>query len=96
MLAITETAALAINTLINQTPEGTGLRIAQPEGSQTLELSVAPVPAEHDTVLESAGATVFLEPTVAQALDRQVLDVQHVAHDDEDQYQFTITPQAPR
>ena len=91
MLAITETAATAITTLISdsQMPEGAGLRIVQAEGSETLQLSVAPAPAEQDTVLESAGASVFLEPIAAQALDDKVLDVQL----DEDQYRFAIAQQ---
>jgi Fe-S cluster assembly iron-binding protein IscA len=96
MLSITETAALAINSLIadSQMPEGSGLRIAsQPDSDGTLALSVATAPAAQDTVVERAGATVFLEPIAAQALDQQVLDVQRVSQGDEDQYQFAITPQ---
>ncbi|MGH4009740.1 MAG: adhesin [Pseudonocardiaceae bacterium] len=91
MLAITETAAVAITTLISdsQMPEGSGLRIVQPEGSETLQLSVAQAPAEQDTVLESAGANVFLGPIAAQSLDDKVLDVQL----EEDQYRFAIAPQ---
>ena len=94
MLAITETAAVAITTLMSdsQMPEGAGLRIAQPEGSEMLELSVALAPAEQDTVLE---ASVFLEPIAAQALDDKVLDVERVVEQDEDQYRFAIAPQAP-
>jgi Fe-S cluster assembly iron-binding protein IscA len=97
MLAITETAAVAITTLMSdsQMPEGAGLRIAQPEGSEMLELSVALAPAEQDTVLEAAGASVFLEPIAAQALDDKVLDVERVVEQDEDQYRFAIAPQAP-
>jgi iron-sulfur cluster assembly protein len=96
MLSITETAALAINTLIadSQMPAGSGLRIAsQADSNGALTLSVAPAPAAHDTVLERAGANVFLEPIAAQALDQQVLDVQQISQGDEDQYQFAITPQ---
>lgn len=97
MLTITETAAQAINSLISasQMPEGAGLRIAsQPENqSEALELSVAPAPDETDTVLEGAGATVFLEPVAAQALDDKVLDVQKVVEDNEEQYRFAIAQQ---
>lgn len=84
---------MAITTLISdsQMPEGAGLRIVQPEGSETLQLSVAAAPAAQDTVLESAGASVFLEPIAAQALDDKVLDVKL----DEDQYSFAIAPQVP-
>jgi Fe-S cluster assembly iron-binding protein IscA len=98
MLAITETAAQAINSLISasQMPEGAGLRIApqQEAPSEALELSVAPAPAEEDTVVEGGGATVFLEPTAALVLDDKVLDVQRVMEEDEEQYRFAIAPQA--
>lgn len=87
---------MAITTLISDSrmPDGAGLRIAQLEGSEGLELSVAPAPAEQDTVLETAGESVFLEPIAAQALDDKVLDVERVVEDDEDQYRFAIAPQA--
>ena len=99
MLSITETAAQAINSLItaNEMPEGSGLRIAaQPEtDSAGLELSVAPAPGEQDTVLKGGGATVFLEPVAAQALEDKVLDVQRVeAEGDEEQYRFAIAPRS--
>jgi Fe-S cluster assembly iron-binding protein IscA len=97
MLAITETAAQAINSLISasQMPDGAGLRIApqQEAPAEALELSVAPAPAEEDTVIEGGGATVFLEPSAAQVLDDKVLDVQRVVEDDEEQYRFAIAPQ---
>lgn len=98
MLAITETAAQAINSLItaSQLPEGAGLRIAsQPDSpSEALELSVAPAPSEDDQVLEGGGATVFLEPIAARALDDKVLDVQRVVENEEEQYRFAIADQA--
>jgi iron-sulfur cluster assembly protein len=96
MLTITETAAQVINTLISdsQMPEGAGLRIApQQDRSEMLELSVAPAPAEQDTIVESAGATVFLEPQAEEALRNQVLDVQPATQGEEDQYRFAVTPQ---
>lgn len=97
MLSITETAAQAINSLItsSEMPEGAGLRIAaQPEAdSAGLELSVAPSPGEQDTVLKGGGATVFLEPIAAQALDDKVLDVQRV-EGEEEQYRFAIAPRS--
>ncbi|MGH3783764.1 MAG: adhesin [Pseudonocardiaceae bacterium] len=96
MLTITETAAQVINTLISdsQMPEGAGLRIApQQERSETLEISVAPEPAEQDTIVESAGATVFLEPHAEEALRNQILDVQPAVQGDGSQYQFAVIPQ---
>lgn len=100
MLAITETAAQAINTLVasSDLPEGAGLRIASQadEQSEGLALSVAPAPADDDTVLQGGGANVFLEPTAAQVLDEMVLDVQAVPDETgaEKQYQFAISPQS--
>lgn len=58
-----------------------------------LELSVAPAPAEQDTIIESGGATVFLEPQAAEALRDQILDVQPAAQGNEEQYQFAVSPQ---
>jgi Fe-S cluster assembly iron-binding protein IscA len=94
MFAITQTAALAINAMFSEIPEGAGLRIAYPEGSQKPQLSVALAPSEQDTVVESAGVTMFLEPSVAQTLDDKVLDVHRVVKDDGDLYHFAITAQA--
>jgi Fe-S cluster assembly iron-binding protein IscA len=94
MLVITENAALAINTLISEMPAGAGLRIAPAEESQTLQVSSVAVPLPQDTVLQTAGTTLFLAPTAAPALNDQVLDVQLVVSDDGDQYQFALAPQA--
>ena len=94
MLTLTENAALAINTLTSEMPAGAGLRIAPAEEPQTLQLSAVPAPSPRDTVLESAGATLFIDPTAAQALNDQVLDAQQVVSDDGYQYHFAIAPQA--
>ncbi|MGH4019541.1 MAG: adhesin [Pseudonocardiaceae bacterium] len=98
MLAITETAAQAINSLVtsNDMPEGSGLRIAgqQDTEPEALELSVAAAPSEQDSVLEGGGAKVFLEPVAAQVLDDKVLDVQRVDEDGEEQLRFAIAPQS--
>ena len=90
MLTITENAALAIKTLSSEMPTGAGLRIAPAEDPPTLQLSAAQAPSPHDTVLDTAGAPLFLEPTVAQALNDQVLDAQPVVSDDGYQYHFTL------
>lgn len=93
MLAITETAAQAINSIVtsNDMPDGSGLRIAAQ--SEELELSVAAAPSESDAVLEGGGAHVFLEPTAAEVLDDKVLDVQSVTENGEEQLHFAISPQ---
>jgi iron-sulfur cluster assembly protein len=81
MLTITDTAAEAIKGIVAspQVPEGAGLRIATRPESPTegaFEVSVAPVPAEEDQVVEESGAQVFLEPHAAEALDDKVLDAE--------------------
>ena len=79
MLAITENAAEAIQTIVASSPEVRekgGLRIlARPEGEQEkLELTIAAIPAEDDEVVEEHGAHVFLDPEAASYLDDKVLD----------------------
>ena len=79
MLAITENAAEAIQTMVASSPEGPekgGLRIlARSEGEQEkLELTIAAIPAEDDEVVEEHGAHVFLNPEAASYLDDKVLD----------------------
>jgi iron-sulfur cluster assembly protein len=81
MLTITHTAAEAIKGIVAspQVPEGAGLRIAtRPESPAegAFEVTVAPVPAEEDQVVEESGAQVFLEPRAAEALDDKVLDAE--------------------
>lgn len=98
MLAITETAAQAITTLIaaHEMPEGAGLRIAAQPAAEpdALELSVAAAPSEEDAVLVGGGATIFLEPVAAETLDDKVLDVETVTEDGAEQLRFAIAPQS--
>jgi len=98
MLAITETAAQAITTLVaaHEMPQGAGLRIsAQPDiEADALELSVVPAPSEEDSVLVGGGATIFLEPVAAEALDDKVLDVETVNEDGTEQLRFAIASQS--
>ncbi|MFX4770395.1 iron-sulfur cluster biosynthesis protein, partial [Acinetobacter baumannii] len=64
MLTLTENAADAVRTIVSQTPDAqtAGLRIqgtsASPDG---YALTLAPSPAEGDTIVEEAAARVFLE-----------------------------------
>jgi len=68
-----------------------GLRVvAERAGIQTnFQLSVVPLPAEDDEVIEEEGALVFLEPEAASLLDDKVLD----ARVEQDQVAFTIADQ---
>jgi iron-sulfur cluster assembly protein len=79
VLAITENAAEAIQTIVASSPEVSekgGLRIlARSEGQQEkFELTIAAIPAEDDEVVEEHGAHVFLDPEAASYLDDKVLD----------------------
>ena len=80
MLAITPNAAEAIKGVVNSSglPEEAGLRIARPlaedQRGAGFELTVAPLPAEDDQVVEESGAHVFLEPQAADVLDDRKLD----------------------
>lgn len=64
--------------------------VAERAGTQAnFELSVVPLPAEDDEVIEEQGARVFLEPEAASLLDDKVLD----ASVEQDQVAFTIAEQ---
>lgn len=81
MLAITDTAAEAIRGIVASPdiPPGAGIRIATQPGAEQpapLEVTVAEVPAEHDQVLDEAGARVFVEERAAALLDDKLLDAQ--------------------
>lgn len=77
MLTLTENASTVVKTLASRGGAGdeAGLRISStaPESSE-YAVEVAPQPADADTVIESAGARVFLEPNAALSLDDKVLD----------------------
>lgn len=94
MLAITESAAHAINALVSQgeLPEGAGARIAADEQGEGLELAMAPNPAPQDTVVSDHGATVFLEQSAAQVLSDKTLDVERFTESGEEQLRFAIVP----
>lgn len=96
MLAITDLAATAIKSLAAdaELPDGGGLRIAAPNPSEGLELSLAGAPIEGDVVLSGDGVSVFLEPGAASVLDDKVLDVQQAPSADGGQeLRFAIAPQ---
>ena len=94
MLAITENAAEAIQTIVASSPkvpEQGGLRIvARSEGEQEkLELTIAAIPAEDDEVVEEHGAHVFLDPEAATYLEDKLLD----ARVEGDQVEFALLEQ---
>jgi iron-sulfur cluster assembly protein len=91
LLALTDSAVQAVKDIVSssdQIPETAGLRmVAERAGTQAnLQVSVVPLPAEDDEVIEEQGARVFLEPEAAALLDDKVLDAS-VEHN---QVAFTI------
>ena len=97
MLAITEDAATAIDSIVTSSglPEGAGLRITQEvnaqEGAEArtdLRLSVVESAEEGDQVLEDV--RIFLEPQAADFLDNKLLD----ADVDGDEVRFSLDVQA--
>ena len=94
LLALTDNAVEAVRDIVSSSDEASetsGLRmVAQPEGTQAnFQLSVVPLPAEDDEVIDEQGARVFLEPKAASLLDDKVLD----ASVEQDQVAFTIADQ---
>jgi Fe-S cluster assembly iron-binding protein IscA len=95
LLALTDNAVQAVKHIVASTEgssETGGLRmVAEQEGTQAnFALSVVPLPAEDDAVVEEQDARVFLEPEAASLLDDKVLD----AVVEENRVSFTIVDQA--
>ncbi len=97
MLAITEDAAAAIDSIVASSglPQGAGLRITQEVNTESegkartdLRLSLVESAEEGDEVLE--GAQIFLEPEAAGFLDNKLLD----ADVDGEQVRFSLDVQA--
>jgi iron-sulfur cluster assembly protein len=94
LLALTDNAVEAVREIVSSSDEASetsGLRmVAEREGMQAnFQLSVVPLPAEDDEVIDEQGARIFLEPKAASLLDDKVLD----ASVEQDQVAFTIADQ---
>jgi iron-sulfur cluster assembly protein len=94
LLALTDNAVAAVRDIVSSSDEASeksGLRmVAEREGMQAnFQLSVVPLPAEDDEVIDEQGARIFLEPKAASLLDDKVLD----ASVEQDQVAFTIADQ---
>jgi iron-sulfur cluster assembly protein len=92
--ALTDNAVEAVKTIVSSSDdlsETSGLRVvADRAGTQAnLQLSVVPLPAEDDEVIEEQGVRVFLEQEAASLLDDKVLD----ATVEQNQVAFTIADQ---
>ena len=94
LLALTDSAVQAVKDIVSSSEEVAetgGLRlVAERAGTQAnFQLSVVPLPAEADEVIDEQGARVFLETEAASLLDDKVLD----ASVEQDQVAFTIADQ---
>jgi iron-sulfur cluster assembly protein len=94
LLALTDSAVQAVKDIVassNELSETGGLRlVAEREGVEAnLQLSIVPLPAEDDEVIEEQGARVFLEPEAASLLDDKILD----ASVEQNQIAFAIADQ---
>ncbi|HYY63754.1 MAG TPA: iron-sulfur cluster biosynthesis family protein [Gaiellaceae bacterium] len=94
LLALTDSAVQAVKDIVassNELSETGGLRlVAEREGVEAnLQLSIVPLPAEDDEVIEEQGARVFLEPEAASLLDDKILD----ASVEQNQIAFAISDQ---
>jgi Fe-S cluster assembly iron-binding protein IscA len=95
VLTITETAADALETIVDSIPDApdtTGLRIAHgigSDGQPGLTLELAPEPGPDDQVVDGQNVPVFLEPELAEELDDKVLDAQAQG----DRFAFTLAEQ---
>jgi iron-sulfur cluster assembly protein len=91
LLALTDSAVQAVKEIVSSSGEvfeTGGLRmVADQAGMQAnFQLSIVPLPAEDDEVVEEQGARVFLEPEAASLLEDKVLD----ASVEQNQVAFTI------
>ena len=95
MLTLTDTASTVVKEIVSRRggPEGTGLRI-DVEGPEATEFTVeiVPTPEEHDSVVEQAGAHVYLGEDAAPVLDDKTLDAR-VSEDG--RVAFDLLPQHP-
>jgi iron-sulfur cluster assembly protein len=92
LLALTDSAVEAVKDIVSssEVPETAGLRMVAERATQAnFQLSVVPLPAEDDEVIDEQGARVFLEPEAASLLDDKVLD----ADVEQNQVAFTIADQ---
>jgi Fe-S cluster assembly iron-binding protein IscA len=94
LLALTDNAVEAVKSIVSSSDEASemsGLRmVAERAGTQAnFHLTVVPLPAEDDEVIDEQGARVFLEREAASLLDEKVLD----ASVEQDQVAFTIADQ---
>jgi Fe-S cluster assembly iron-binding protein IscA len=93
VLTLTSSAADAVKTMANASPElpgDSGLRITvKSNGEDQVGLALAMVehPSEGDQVIEESGARVFVDPEAAVHLDNRILDATVVGNN----VQFSVS-----
>jgi iron-sulfur cluster assembly protein len=92
MLTLTERAAGTIRTLTSQpgVPENAGLRMSLPDGEAGALMLALDAPQPDDTVIEDAGARVFVQSDATTILEDRELDGQL---DEQGQASFTLGSQ---
>jgi Fe-S cluster assembly iron-binding protein IscA len=93
MLTLTENASTIVKDIAANTgAEGAGLRItADPAMESSLSVTTSDHAEPGDQVVEQAGATVYLDGQVAEALSEMVLDA---GVDPAGNVEFALAPQA--
>jgi len=98
MLVLTDDATRAIEDILSSPglPEGAGVRIAPAPSSNGstpvpagLQITIAEMPADTDSVIDEHGARVFVDEAVVEFLDDKLLDAGFT----EEQVSFAIGDQ---
>jgi iron-sulfur cluster assembly protein len=95
MLTLTDTASTVVKEIVIRSggPDGAGLRInAENDEATEFAVEIVPMPDDQDSVVEQAGARVYLGETAARALVDKTLDAR-VSEDG--RVAFDIVPQEP-
>ena len=81
-MRLTDDAVTAVKDMVASAGElpSAGVRIAVERGTQevAVQFVVESEPAEHDKIIETNGARVFLEPEAAVLLENKLLDAAEV------------------
>lgn len=78
MLTLTETATTVVKSIVERDPKVTdgALRIQPGENARDFSLTIVEQGQPGDSLVESNGAKVYLEPMVAEVLDDKTLDAE--------------------
>lgn len=91
MLTLTENVTEIVKQLTDEVPEISALRIAAEPDGQALSVTPADHAEPTDQVVEQDGATVYVDGSTAELLDKMVLDG---GVDEDGNIQFALGQQA--